>query len=303
MEYAIIWRMLKSLTQRFGAGKNRNIVLTGPGRSGTTLTCYLLNMLPDTIALSEPIAPGKYKKHLPDYEAVADGIEEFYKEQRRMALERGVVLSKHIGGKVPDNTKGIKDGVRQRIAEKGEIEVGKELSSRFYLAIKQPGLFTAILPTLAKRFPCYAIVRNPLAIMASTSTLQKSNKGKKKGTTAKRMYDPGLAHLLDENKERGADGTDQRLLRLHYGFERYLEELPEGHVIRYEDIVESRGKALSVIVPAAAELDEPLENKNLNPLYDKEKVLEFGERLLKSEGAYWRLYSRADIEKIMDAVA
>jgi len=288
----------RRLKKRETASDQRNIVLTGPGRSGTTLTCYLLNMLPDTIALSEPIAPGKYKKHLPDYEAVADGIEEFYKEQRRMALERGVVLSKHIGGKVPDNTKGIKDGVRQRIAEKGEIEVGKELSSRFYLAIKQPGLFTAILPTLAKRFPCYAIVRNPLAIMASTNSIAQRRE-RKKNPPAVVRYDPEAARYL----ESAEDSMEHTILRLHYGFERYLEELPEGHVIRYEDIVESRGKALSVIVPAAAELDEPLENKNLNPLYDKEKVLEFGERLLKSEGAYWRLYSRADIEKIMDAVA
>jgi hypothetical protein len=300
--------MLNRLARRFKTtrvpeARDRNIVLTGPGRSGTTLTCYLLNMLPDTVALSEPIAPGRYKKYLPDYEAVADGIEEFYREQRRSALERGVVVSKHVGGRVPDNTKGMKDGIRQRIAEKGEIGVGKELSERFYLAIKQPGLFTAILPTLAKRFPSYAIVRNPLAIMASTSTLQKPNKGRKGGTTAKRMYDPELSRLLDENKEKGADATDQRLLRLHYGFERYLGELPEGHVIRYEDIVESGGKALSVIVPAARDLDEPLENKNLNPLYNREKVVEFGERLLASEGAYWKLYSRSDVEEIMEAVA
>lgn len=58
--------MLDWLTRRFGATRvpemrDRNIVLTGPGRSGTTLTCYLLNMLPDTVALSEPIAPGRYK--------------------------------------------------------------------------------------------------------------------------------------------------------------------------------------------------------------------------------------------------
>ena len=279
----------------------RNIVLTGPGRSGTTLTCYLLNMLPDTIALSEPIAPGKYAKRLPDYEAVADGIEDFYRDQRRAALERGVVLTKHVGGRVPDNTKGIKDGVRQRIAEKGEIEVEKELSAEFYLAIKQPGLFTAILPTLAKRFPSYAIVRNPLAIMASTSTLKQHKR--RKNPPVKVRYDPDLASRLSESVARGDDKIQQRLMRFDYAFERYLEELPEGHVIRYEDIVASGGKALSVIVPAARDLDEPLENKNLNPLYDKRKVLEFGERLLASEGAYWRLYSRADVEHIMEAFA
>jgi hypothetical protein len=285
------------IQKRETASDQHNIVLTGPGRSGTTLTCYLLNMLPDTIALSEPIAPGKYKKHLPDYEAVADGIEDFYREQRRTALERGVVVSKHVGGKVPANTKGMKDGVRQRIAEKGEIEVGKELSPRFYLAIKQPGLFTAILPTLAKRFPCYAIVRNPLAIVGSVTSV--ARRRERKNPPAIVRYDPEAARYLESAK----DSVERVIRRLDYCFERYLEELPDGHVIRYEDIVESRGKALEVIVPAAKELDEPLENKNLNPLYDRAKVLEFGERLLASEGAYWRLYSKAEVEQIMEALA
>jgi hypothetical protein len=83
-------------------GRNRqDIVLTGPGRSGTTLACYLLNKLPNT--------------------------------------------------------------------------VGKELRPDFQLIIKQPRLFTALLPTLAKQFPCYAVVRNPLSVMASRRSL-KSNK-------------------------------------------------------------------------------------------------------------------------------
>jgi len=297
--------MLKRLATRLGANKvpearDRNIVITGPGRSGTTLTCYLLNKLPNTVALSEPINPGRYADRIPDYDAVADGIEEFYRTMRKMALGQGEVISKHVGGKVPDNSKGMKDGVRQRIADKGRIEVGKELQPDFYLAIKQPGLFTAILPTLAKRFPCYAIVRNPLAIMASTDTIQQPKR--RKNPPAKIRYDPERARWLAENAERGADKTDQRLLSFHYTFARYLKELPEDHILRYEDIVASGGRALSVMVPAARELDEPLENKNSNPLYDKEKVLEFGERLLKSEGAYWRLYSREDVRAIMDAL-
>jgi hypothetical protein len=283
----------------------RNIVLTGPGRSGTTLTCYLLNKLPNTVALSEPISPGKFADRLPDYEAVCDGIEDFYFRMRKMALRKGAVLTKHVGGRVPDNTKGIKDRVRQRIAETGKIEVGKDLSLDFYLAIKQPGLFTALLPSLAKRFPSYAIVRNPIAIVASSSTLQKVDQRPDHDRTppAKVRYDAELRRQLQENRGKGADVLDLRVMWLHYAFERYVEELYVGHVIRYEDIVESRGKALSVIVPAASELDEPLENKILNPLYQRDKVLDFGEKLLASEGACWRLYSRRDVEEIMEALS
>jgi hypothetical protein len=302
--------MLKRLASRFGAtsvpeARDRNIVLTGPGRSGTTLTCFLLNKLPDTVALSEPIAPGRYANRMPDYEAVADGIEEYYRDMRKMALRQGLVISKHVGGMVPDNSKGMKDGVRQRIVDKGKIPVGKELRPDFYLAIKQPGMFTALLPTLVKRFPSFAIVRNPLAIMLSTSTLQQPNKPnnkRRKSRSAKITYDPQLGERLGENKKEGADKIDQRLLRLHYTFERYQESLPESHIIRYEDICSSRGKALEVIVPDASQLDEPLENKNLNPLYPRDKVFRLGERLLESEGAYWNFYSREDVEEIINGL-
>jgi len=300
--------MLKRLTSRFGGpsvpeARDRNIVLTGPGRSGTTLTCFLLNKLPDTVALSEPIAPGRYANRMPDYEAVADGIEEYYRDMRKMALRQGQVISKHVGGMVPDNSKGMKDGVRQRIVDKGKIPVNKDLQPDFYLAIKQPGMFTALLPTLVKRFPCFAIVRNPLAIMLSTSTLQQPNSNKRRRSrSAKVTYDPQLGERLEENKKEGADKIDQRLMRLHYTFERYQESLPESHIIRYEDICSSHGKALEVIVPAAGGLDEPLENKNLNPLYPRDKAFRFGEKLLESEGAYWNFYSREDVEEIINGL-
>ena len=313
--------MLKRLASRFGVSKakDRNIVLTGPGRSGTTLTCFLLNKLPDTVALSEPISPGRYANRMPDYEGVADGIEEYYRDMRKMALREGLVISKHVGGMVPDNSKGMKDGVRQRIADKGKIPVGKDLQRDFYLAIKQPGMFTALLPTLVKRFPCFAIIRNPLAIMLSTSTLQKPGNKRRKGRSAKAgsqqsnnkrrrsrsakiTYDPQLGERLGESRKEGADKIDQRLMRLHYTFERYQESLPGSHIIRYEDICSSRGKALEVIVPAAGGLDEPLENKNLNPLYPRDKVFRFGEKLLESEGAYWNFYSREDVEEIINGI-
>ena len=301
-------RVVRKLGQlRNGRGdpadtNRRNIVITGPGRSGTTLTCHLLSKLPDTIALSEPISPGKYANRLPDREAVCDGIQDFYRDMRTMALERGLVKSKHVGGVVPDNTKGMRNGVRQRVAEKGKISVGKDLSPDFYLAIKQPGMFTALLSDLTERFPCFAIVRNPLAIMASTTTLQETRR--RKNPSAKRRYDPELEMLLQKIKKEGADKLDQRLARFHHAFERYQQALPPENVIRYEDICESNGRALSVIVPAASDLDEPLENKNTNPLYKgNDEVLRFGERLLESEGAYWHFYSRKSVEEIMNGLA
>ena len=279
----------------------RNIVITGPGRSGTTLTCHLLNKLPDTVALSEPINPGKFSDLLPDTEAVAQGIQNFYREQRQLALGRGVVLSKHLGGVVPDNPKGMVDGVRKRVVEKGHIPVGKELGPDFFLAVKQPGIFTAMLPDLVGRFACFAIVRNPLAIRASSLSIE-SNKGRKGRVSARVKYDAGLGEKMEQKKAAGADAIDKWLLRMHSNFERYKETLPPENVIRYEDICESNGRALSVITPAASDLDEPLENKNTNPLYKRDLVLRFGERLLESEGAYWDFYTRESVQEIMDGL-
>ena len=300
-------RVARRLGKTFGSSEGgqwsaeRNIVITGPGRSGTTLTCHLLNKLPDTIALSEPINPGKYADRLPDNEAVADGIQDFYREQRQMALKRGLVLSKHVGGVVPDNPKGMVDGVRKRVVEKGKIPVGKDLTDDFYLGIKQTGIFTAMLPTLAKRFACFAIIRNPLAIRASSLSVQ-SDKGRSGRVSARVKYDPKLNERMEQKKSEGADAVDKWILRMHSSFERYAEALPPENIIRYEDICETNGRALSVITPAAAELDEPLENKNTNPLYKRDKVLRYGERLLKSDGAYWNFYTRESVEEIMNGL-
>lgn len=291
--------------------RQRDIVITGPGRSGTTLTCHLLNKLPNTIALHEPIAPGRYAKRLPDHEAVCDGIEDFYREQRENALKNGRVLSKHVGGVVPDNPKGFVDGVRQRIVDKGEIPVGKPLSDDFSLAIKDVGMFTAILPTLSRRLPSYAIIRNPLAIMASQSTLKPQVntasqstpkpqaaqvKKERKNPNAVVRYDPEFM----ERRQRIKDPTERQVFRFQYFFEQYVKTLPEENIIRYEDIVATSGKALSVILPEAGELDEPLENQNTNSIYSlSDELASFAEKLLESDGEYWRFYSRESVEDIL----
>jgi hypothetical protein len=289
------------LREGVGSARNaneRNIVLTGPGRSGTTLTCHLLNKLPNTIALAEPLTPSRFEEQMPDYEAVCDKLEKIYRRMRRKALKQGLVLSKHIGGVVPDNTKGTVDGVRQRVAAKGNIPVGKDLDKDFFLGIKQPGLFTALLPYLVKRFPCYAIVRNPLAVIASAGSIKSKKKGKNR--TALMRYDAGYRHQVQEDKKAG---TSRLGRSLHYSFARYEEFLPRENIIRYEDICASGGKALEVIVPSAADLDVTLENKNANPLYDRERLLRVGERLLETEGAYWNFYTREDVQEIMDELS
>ena len=290
-----------------GAGKDEadtnrhNFAITGLGRSGTTLVCHLLNKLPGTIALDEPIGPGRFAEHQSDHEAVCDGIERFYRRMRRMALEEGTILTKHVDGEVPDNhfaDEKEEGGRRRLIAEKGRIPVDKEIQPGFYLAVKEPGLFTAVLPTLKERLSCYAIVRNPLSTMASSRTGQWAKKSRAKPPAAVR-YDEGLVrHLSGAGDPLGRD-----FLRLDYFFRRFQKELPEEHILRYEDIVASGGRALEVVVPAARGLDEPLQSRNINSLYDRDFMLRCGERLLESEGAYWDFYSKESVEDLLAELA
>jgi len=101
-----------------------------------------------------------------------------------------------------------------------------------------------------------------------------------------------------------AAGTfEWKLKMLDWACEIYRRELPEENIVRYEDIIESRGKALSAVVPAAEELDEPLESKNLNALYDRTMMLEVGKRLLQSEGAYWHFYTQESVEDLLAEIA
>lgn len=281
--------------------RERNVVLTGLPRGGTTLTCRLLNQLPDTVALHEPIPPGKFVGI--DHEDVLDGVEQFFLRMRRMIRRRGVAFSKPIKGRITGHDGNLSRAeeirrresrkVRRKKSEK-KIEIEKDLGRDFLLGIKSPGMFSALLPLLKGRFPCYAIVRNPLAVLASWESYDRSTRAGRQ--PAAERYDADLRYTLDSTEDR----VERQLYLLSWYFERFVRELPEEHVIRYEDLISSGGKALSVVTPAAESLDEPLSNWNLNPAYDWGRMRSIGERLLEREGAYSRFYSRDSLEDLLE---
>lgn len=279
-----------------------NIVLTGLPRGGTTLSCYLVGTVSNTVALNEPIRRGKFAHLLPDREAVADGVEQYFKRTRRKIASKGVAFSKHVGGALTDATFGEPnpEGIRKPVLQKGEIVVNKELTLDFLLVIKHPALFTALLPSLSERFPCYAVIRNPLAVLASRNSLGRDDAPTSRLPLVLQMYDEDLKQ---EVESMTGDTIDARLYTLSWACERYKQYLPQDHIVRYEDIVASHGKALSAIVPAASGLDQPLENRNLNELYDRHEMLRVGEKLLESEGAYWHFYTKESVEDLLKGIS
>ena len=288
---------LREVLSRVGlAAKPRDVLVTGLPRSGTTLTCHLLQKLPDTVALHEPMdfhkfAPGRSRDDM------CDDIARFLKKQRRSILERGVAVSKHSEGKVPDNPVGAQRneaGKRTNAGmDKGEISIEKELAADFMLVVKHNSSFTGLLDSLAGRFDVYAVMRNPLAVLGSWNSIS-LEVGRGHVPAAERV-DPQLAADL----ARIDDVLERQIHILAWFYARYRDLLPAERVIRYEDVVATHGRRLAVINPLAASLDEPLESRNKNKLYDGEGVKQIGRRLLETDGAYWHFYERSSVEELI----
>jgi hypothetical protein len=233
---------------------------------------------------------------------VLEKLGRFFRKSRRGIRRDGVAPSKTIGGAIPENAYGsAKRGkLRSHSVEKGKemgrLIVDKDLEGRFFLIVKQPAIFTALLPVLVERFPCYAIVRNPLSVLASWNSVDHNvREGHSAGAE---LYDEGLRWELASIEDR----VSRQLHLLSWWYGGFYGTLDKEHIMRYEDVVGSGGRALSVVVPSAKLLNEPLELRNLNPLYDRDDMLRIGERLLASEGAYWRFYPRESVEDLLAAL-
>ena len=98
------------------------------------------------------------------------------------------------------------------------------------------------------------------------------------------------------------DYLERRIILLSWFFEQYLRHLPTESILRYEDVIESGGKTLKVITRLAEDLNETLQSRNSNQMYEPAHLTVAGEALLKSEGAYWEFYSKENVQMLLDKV-
>jgi hypothetical protein len=284
--------------------RSADVLLTGIPRSGTTLVCELLNRLPDTVALDEPMdAPeltGARHAHgdqPPDPTLICDDIAKYLEKTRESIAQRRTAISKHVAGRVSGEKLGSERRGELRVEResKGEIRVAKELSGDFLLVIKHPGAFTALLEPLVERFRLYAIVRNPLAILSSWQTVPFTMRDGRHPIPER--LDRDLAASLDE----AGDPVDRQLRLLGWYFNKY-RALPKGNIIHYESIVESGGKVLDDITDRASKLDERLEGRNRMAVHalDPVSVRRLTERLLNTAGPYWDFYTKQSVEELAD---
>lgn len=274
-----------------------DIILTGIARSGTTLSCALLNRLPQCVALHEPMRPSDLVG-LPYPGEYLARIAAFFAGQRASLMESGTAVSKARDGGVPDNPFSPtpeRAGLRASTVTNEQVRFEKRLESGFRLVVKHPNFFTATLEALLTRYPCHAIVRNPLAVLLSWHSIQAPvNDGRL-------PYGEAFDARLHADLCAEPDRLSRQVIILRWYFSRYAALLPRDHVIRYEDLVASGGRALRVIDPAAATLDETLASRNTSRLYDAGLVRSFADRLLADESVYAGFYERSDVERLRAA--
>jgi len=278
---------------------SENVLLTGLPRSGTTLSCELLNKLPDTVALHEPMRMRQLDgEGVSAGSTLAERVERFMRDARRSLLEEGRAPSKQVAGRITGvNVSEPREvgGERRKLARWGEIRVQRPLTPGFLLAIKHNSPFAATLPELRELFPVFALVRNPLALLISWQTVPfPIGRGRQ---PAGEHHDAQLRDALDVIP----GVVDRQMHVLRWFFERFAS-LPRHSVIRYEDVIASGGRALAAITPAATQLDEPLQLRDAARLVDPQGLRRLGERLLQDDGPQWSFYERDEVAVVMAAI-
>jgi hypothetical protein len=263
--------------------------------------CALLNRCPDVVALSEPLDVAAITAVRRPRRMVG-AIAEWFDQARHDLATSGTATAKVLDGSLDTTNYALEQvdpntGRRMRAgAERQSIGVDKQLGTDFYLAVKHPALFTALATQLNRQFQTVGIVRNPLALLASWSTVDMAiGRGHL-------PYAERADRRLRRQLRRIRSVVDRQLALIDWAFDK-MAALDSRLVVRYEDVIISGGSALAAIAPSAGELDESLVSGNVAKHYDADIVAAFAERLQRSPGTYARWYPADEIEQLAQEYA
>ena len=153
-----------------------DIIITGLPRAGTTLLAKMIDTMPDSVCLNEPLWHYDWAKQHgrqgPD--AFARWLEEDLAEQRHHLLAGKPVMDRRLpSGEAVTNY--FREHPTQKEARNrvGMVPFTREgLTADFTLATKHNILYLSVLDELVKRkaFKIIAIIRHPLGVIASWQT-------------------------------------------------------------------------------------------------------------------------------------
>jgi hypothetical protein len=229
-------------------------LITGIPRSGTTLCCKLINQRGEAIALHEPIEPAGLARNISAADTAVDIVSQIN------GLDNAITQGRPFphgdkGGLAIGNPVGesLKDGIRQVVAKRGEMQLDARDASSYDLVVKQNALFTALISELSSRFPMICIVRNPVDVLLSWMTVDLPiNRGH---IPAGERFDPILRQKLAQQ-----EACLSRQLTIYQWFiVKFLSSrLP---IVRYEDVIASGGANLDKALGFSEMAREPLQSK------------------------------------------
>ena len=279
---------------------NGDFIITGIPRSGTSFVCALLNHLSDVVALNETMDINTLLS-APDTSARVSVLKAYFARLRDSISKTRKMPQHELAGS--GNNMFLSETVVERKSAKTgrllSVDVHENLSSNFALGLKNLNVFALLLSELDVHFDCCALVRNPLATLASWHTLDHPVRDGQI-MAAKRINIPLADRLADIGNSR-----DRRLALLAWYYERFTEVLEADRIFRYEDIMTSNGRVLEAMFPSASKLPhsltEPLRNHNESRLYGTAaEAIGDAEALLEDQShACWRIYAPSDVRALL----
>ncbi len=264
-------------------------ILTGIPRAGTTLTCKLLSEQEQVAGLNEPIPFRNLQSRQDALLRINKGLASF----RKSLIKEATSPVRGNKGQITDNHfERSEKGDRKKVIKRSIVRFDQSFQPDFKLFVKHNAVFTLLLGDLKNDYSCYAMVRNPLALLGSWSTVSVPvSRGKMRYLS---LLDPEGQRALEQRQGL----LNRQLFLLDYYFKAY-DALPGGQVIRYEDLIASNGDRLANIIRQPYYPQTVLASKNKGAVYPRESMLRFGDALLLDEANHcWKFYMRSQVEAL-----
>lgn len=239
----------------------KKYLLTGIPRSGTTLSCKILNSLNNVIALHEPLSPNKLTSIAPEHAIIEvkhqiDSIEG--KLVRGEPFEHGSTASLILDNPIQEKHTG---GLRRLRARRGLLALPPQIETA-NLIIKQNALFAALLPVAIQYYQVVSIIRNPVDVFLSWMNVD---------LPVNRGRIPGGERFNNELKQKleATSHVSERQVIIYEWFITQYQNFA-SRVLKYEDIVDTQG---AILANAFGFTEKPtVEIKNIKRSYDKKTI-------------------------------
>jgi hypothetical protein len=209
----------------------RNVIVTGIPRSGTTLAAALIDGLSDTVCLNEP--HWHTARAAKDASGFAQWIEQDFEKLRRALLNGEPVPDRraHDGKAVTNYYRSHDGGMENTFDIVPFTRPG--LGADFTLAIKHNGPYLAVLPDLiaSSAFTIIAIIRHPVEVIYSWRSLKLPiSRGEMPNAAA---FWPELAAIIRQD----VDLLEKQVKLYDLMCQRIYEYRAQLHLLPYEMLV------------------------------------------------------------------